>query len=101
MPSPEPHPITNVHPIINLEVLPRLEPDYQCETFREAVAEMERRRASLEAADAISRVVESPFVGYRVLTVSRVMALEVFTAMAEHGIVFLSDAGLGAKPVVR
>ena len=62
---------------------------------------MERRGASLEAADAISRIGESPFGGYRVLTVSRVMAQEVFAAMAEHGIVSLPDAGFGAKPVVR
>ena len=101
VPSPEPHPTTNVHAMMNLEILPRLEPDYQCETFREAVAEMERRGASLEAADAISRIVESPFGGYRVFSVSRVMALEVFTAMAEHGIVSLPEAGFGAKAAVR
>jgi len=84
--------------MMNLEILPRLEPDYNCETFREAVAEMERRGAS---PDAISRIVESPFGGFRVFTVSRAMALEVFTAMAEHGIVPLPEAGLGAKSVYR
>ncbi|MCY3807942.1 MAG: hypothetical protein OXG58_00640 [Gemmatimonadetes bacterium] len=87
--------------MMNLEILPRLEPDYHCETFREAVAEVERRGTSPEAADAISRIVESPFGGFRVFTVSRAMALEVFTAMAEHGIVPLPEAGLGAKSVYR
>lgn len=100
MPGPEP-PSDYVPPMMNLELLPRLEPDYHCETFREAVAEVERRGASPEAADAISRIVESPFGGFRVFTVSRAMALEVFTAMAEHGIVPLPEAGLGAKSVYR
>ena len=100
MSGPEPQ-SDDAPPMMNLEILPRLEPDYHCDTFREAVAEVERRAASPEAADAVSRIVESPFGGYRVFTVSRSMALEVFTAMAEHGIVPLPEAGPGAKPVFR
>lgn len=90
-----------VPPMMNLEILPRLEPDYHCKTFRDAVAELKKRGASPEAADAISRIVESPFGGYRVFTVSRTMAVEVFTAMAESGIVPLPGAGLGTKSVYR
>lgn len=85
--------------MMNLEILPRLKPDYHRETFREAVAEVERRGASPEAADATSRIVESPFGGFRVFTVSRAMAQEA--VMAEHGIVPLPEAGLGAKSVYR
>lgn len=57
--------------MMNLKTLPRVEPNYQCKTFREAVEEVERRGASPAAVDSTSRIVESPFGGFRVFTVSR------------------------------
>ena len=86
---------------MNLDLIPRLEPDYYCETLREALAEMERRKTFLDAGDAVSRVVESPFGGFRVLTVSRALAVEFFTVMAEQGVGSLPDFGVGSRAMYR
>ena len=95
-----PHP-PEASPVLNLELLPRLEPDHYCETLEEAVAEVERRRASGDLGDSVTRMVESPFGGFRVFTVSRTMAVELFTALAEQGVAALPDSPVGGKEVYR
>ena len=69
-----------------LELLPRLVPDTYVDTLKEAIAEVERRWTAPMATDAFTRYAESPYGGFRVFTVSRSLAMEVLTGLAEDGI---------------
>lgn len=82
--------------MLRLEVLPRLIADSYHDTRREAFEEASRRKAAPVAPDAVTRIEESPYGGYRVYTVSLSVAMEVFTDMAESG-VFPTPSG-GRKP---
>ncbi|WP_420634470.1 hypothetical protein [Candidatus Palauibacter sp.] len=72
--------------MLRLDILPRLIRDSHCETWDEALAEVARRRASPVAHDAVTRLDESPYGGYRVYTVSLEVAMEVFVDMADSGV---------------
>ena len=52
-----------------IHLLPRLLPDFYCETLEEAFDEAARRRATRTLDDAVTRWEKSPYGGYRVITV--------------------------------
>ena len=60
-----------------LETLPRLVPDGYYDSIEEAYEESRRRKASPPADDAVTRVVESPYGGFRVFTISMEFAIDV------------------------
>ena len=72
--------------MLRLDILPRLIADSYHDTRQEAFEEASRRKASPVAPDAVTRIDESPYGGYRVYTVSFSLAMEVFTDMAESGV---------------
>ncbi len=69
--------------MLHLELLPRLIPDSYLDTIEEALEEVEKRRAAPVSADAVTRFVESPYGGFKVFTISRMLAMEL---LAEHGL---------------
>ena len=69
--------------MLNFEILPRLIPDTYVDTMEEALDEVAKRRMGSAAADSLTRIVESPYGGFRVFSVSRTLAIELFTAMAD------------------
>lgn len=73
--------------MLRLDILPRLIPDSHYDTWEEALEEAERRKASPPAPDAVTRMDDSPYGGYRVYTVSLRLAMDLFTDMAESGVV--------------
>ena len=80
-------------------MLPRLVPDTYVDTLEEAIAEVERRRRTAPmATDAFTRYAESPYGGFRVFTVSRSLAMEVLSGLAEHGLLVFPD---GRSPLSR
>ena len=74
-----------------LEILPRTVPDSHFDTAEEALDEATRRRTGPMAADSFTRIVESPYGGYRVLTVSRSLASKVMTGPARTGVIAPMD----------
>ena len=70
---------------MNLDILPRVIQDSYVDDIEEALEEVEKRRASPVAVDAVTRIIESPYGGFRVFTVSRSLAIEIFTGLAEEG----------------
>ncbi|MYA34338.1 MAG: hypothetical protein F4164_05755 [Gemmatimonadales bacterium] len=73
--------------MLTMDMLPRVIPDFFCETVDEALAEVVRRQASLDPESAITRFDESPYRGYIVYSVSA----EAFAAV-------LDDATLAPSP---
>lgn len=73
--------------MLRLDILPRLIADSYHDTRQEAFEEASRRKASPVAPDAVTRIDESPYGGFRVYTVSLRVAMEVFADMAESGVV--------------
>lgn len=63
--------------MVRFDMLPRLAPDFHCETLEEALAEASRRKASPVADDAATRFDRSPYRGYRVFTVSMSFAMDL------------------------
>lgn len=85
-----------------LEFLPRAVPDSYFDTAEEALDEVARRRTGPMAGDSFTRVVESPYGGYRVLTVSKSLAMEVMSGLAEDGVIAPLDRSIsGGRPVHR
>ena len=78
---------------MNLELLPRLVPDAYFDTVEEALAEVEERRNGPLGGDAVTRTLPSPYGGFRVLTVSRRLAMAVLSGLAEQGVVIASPGG--------
>lgn len=74
--------------MIRFDLLPRLAPDFHCETVGEALAEVSRRKASPVADDAVTRFDRSPYGGYRVFTISLSFAMDL-----------LEDPGVSRKIV--
>ena len=72
--------------LLPLDILPRLIQDSYVVTWREAFEEASRRKASAIAPDAVTRIVKSPYGGYRVYTVSMTLAMELFADFAESGV---------------
>lgn len=64
--------------MLRFDLLPRLMPDHYCDTLLEAHEEMARRKASPVAPDAVTRVAELPYRGFRVFTVSMSFAMDLF-----------------------
>lgn len=64
--------------MLRFDLLPRLMPDHYCDTLSDAHEEMARRKASPVAPDAITRIAELPYRGYRVFTVSMSFAMDMF-----------------------
>lgn len=63
--------------MVRFDLLPRLAPDFHCETVGEALAEVARRKASPVADDAVTRFDRSPYGGYRVFTISLSFAMDL------------------------
>ncbi|MDE2975822.1 MAG: hypothetical protein OXU64_14050 [Gemmatimonadota bacterium] len=84
--------------MLRLDILPRLIADSHHDTRQEALEEASRRKASPVAPDAVTRVDESPYGGYRVYTVSLSLAMEVFTDMAESGVFPAPSSGGRSAP---
>ena len=84
--------------MLRLDILPRLVPDSYHDTRQEAFEEASRRKTSPPAPDAVTRIDESPYGGYRVYTVSLSLAMEVFTDMAESGV--LPEPSSGRKSAI-
>ncbi len=84
--------------MLRLDILPRLIADSHHDTRQEAFEEASRRKASPVAPDAVTRIDESPYGGYRVYTVSLSLAMEVFSDMAESGV--LPEPSGGRKSTV-
>ncbi len=63
--------------MVRFDMLPRLAPDFHCDTVGEALAEVSRRKASPIAEDAATRFDRSPYGGYRVFTVSLSFAMDM------------------------
>lgn len=84
--------------MLRLDILPRLIADSYHDTRQEAFEEASRRKASPVAPDAVTRVDESPYGGYRVYTVSLSLAMEVFADMAESGV--LPEPSSGRKSTI-
>ena len=84
--------------MLRLDILPRLAPDSYHDTRQEAFEEASRRRASPVAPDAVTRIGESPYGGYRVYTVPFSLALEVFMDMAESGVSPEASGARKSKP---
>ena len=85
--------------MLRLDILPRLIPDAHCATWEEAFEEAGRRKASPVAPDAVTRLDESPYRGFRVYTVSLRLAMEVFADMAESGVA--PDSAIGGKSAYK
>ncbi|WP_419934340.1 hypothetical protein [Candidatus Palauibacter sp.] len=73
--------------MLTLDMLPRVLPDFYCDTVEDAMDEVLRRQASLDPESAITRFDESPYRGYVVYSVSA----EAFAAV-------LDDATLSPSP---
>lgn len=86
--------------MLRLDILPRLIADSYHDTMQEALQEASRRKASPVAPDAVTRIDESPYGGYRVYTVSLSLAMEVFSDMAESGVLPGPSSG-GKSPSYR
>jgi hypothetical protein len=69
---------------MNFELLPRLVPDAYVDTLQQAIAEVEGKRTAL-GPDAVVRFVKSRYGGFRVFAVSRRLAMEILTGLAEDG----------------
>lgn len=64
--------------MLRFDLLPRLMPDHYCDTLLEAHEEMARRKASPVAPDAVTRIAELPYRGFRVFTVSMSFAMDLY-----------------------
>jgi len=84
--------------LLRLDILPRLIADSHHDTRQEALEEASRRKTSPVAPDAVTRIDESPYGGYRVYTVSLRVAMEVFTDMAESGVLPGPSGGRRSAP---
>lgn len=84
--------------MLRLDILPRLIADSHHDTRQEALEEASRRKTSPVAPDAVTRVDESPYGGYRVYTVSLSLAMEIFTDMAESGVFPAPSSGGRSAP---
>ena len=72
--------------MLYLDILPRLVPDAYFATRHEAFEEVCRRKASPVVPDAVTRLDESPYGGFRVYTVSLSHAMEMFADFTEAGV---------------
>ena len=87
---------------MHLEILPRTVPDSHFDTAEEALDEATRRRSGPTAADSLTRIVESPYGGYRVLSVSRSLAKRVITGLARAGVIAPMNYSMsGGRSVYR
>lgn len=70
--------------MLQLELLPRLIPDSYFGSLEDAMSEVEKRKSSQMSADALTRISESRYGGFRVFTVSRSVVLDYLVGQAEY-----------------